>query len=103
MLLTEHQLSDLARQLEAKPQGLRSAVTQVDCDPLDLVRAGSGMFARSSYFASPDGSQMATLGAAVHLASSGTERFNSLDEQLANLPPLAPGARVVIGFIASVA
>ena len=98
MLLTKHQLADLARQLEAEPHLLRSAATEVDCDPLDMVRAGAGMFARSSYFASPGGSRMASLGAAVHLASSGSERFSSLDEQLADLPQLVPGARVVLGF-----
>jgi salicylate biosynthesis isochorismate synthase len=98
VLVHQSQLTHLAQQLSAESARLRSAVVSVECEPLDLVRAGASLFARSSFFRAPDGDEVASLGVALQLETSGSERFTNLEEQLAALPHLADGTRVVLGF-----
>ena len=98
MLFTEFQLSDIAKQLATDSAQLRTASVAIDCDPLALVQAGSSLFSRSSYFQAPDGDAVASLGVAASFTASGRERFSSLEAKLADLPVLAAGARIVLGF-----
>jgi salicylate biosynthesis isochorismate synthase len=98
VLFTDSQLARLAEQLAADPAELRTASVAVDCDPLALVRAGSPLFARTSFFRTPAGDAVASLGVAMSFAASGIDRFASLEAELAALPPLASGARITLGF-----
>lgn len=98
MLFTESQLSHLTSQLDTDASQLRSASIQVDAEPLDLVRAGNALFSRSSYFRTPNGKELASLGTALGISSSGADRFGAMQSELAALPELADGARVVLGF-----
>lgn len=98
MLLTDSQLSDLAHQLAVDPSRLRTASTAVECDPFALVRAGATLFAQSTYFRTPDGDEVASLGVAARFGASGDERFANLESAVAALPPMAEGARLTLGF-----
>lgn len=98
MLLDEFQLTQLAQQLSADSMRLRSAAIDVKCEPLDLVRAGAPLFGRSSFFRTPDGDEVASLGAALQLGASGSERFANLEAQFAAMPELVEGARIILGF-----
>ena len=98
VLLRDSQLSDLAQQLAASSPQLRSAAVAIDCDPLTLVRAGASLFARSSFFRTPAGDEVASLGVAQRFGASGLERFANLEADLAALPDLVGGARLVLGF-----
>lgn len=98
MLFTDTQLSKLAEQLNTDVAQLRTASVVVDCEPLAMVLAASSLFGRSSYFRSPDGDEIASLGVAESYRSSGLDRFAALERQLGQISPLAPGARVSLGF-----
>jgi isochorismate synthase len=98
VLITHSKLAELAEQLGTDPSRLRTASTVVECDPLALVRAGAGLFGHSSYFRTPDGDEVASLGVAVRFGAAGNDRFGQLEGQLARLPELAEGARIAVGF-----
>lgn len=98
MLFTQSELSEIAAQLSGDPAELRIASVAVGCDPLGFVRAGDRLFSRSSYFRTPDGEELASLGVALQLSSSGPERFLRLESQLNQLPPQLSAARMVLGF-----
>lgn len=98
MLLRHSELSDLAEQLSPNSAQLQSAAVAVACDPLSIVRAGAHLFGRSSFFRTPAGEEVASLGVAVRFGTSGRDRFANLDDDLGKLPPLVDGARLVMGF-----
>ena len=98
MLFPDSQLSLLASQLGTDGSRLRSASISTDIEPIQLVRAGSALSSRSSYFRTPNGEEFATLGAAIHLRSSGVDRFAAMQSQLIDIPELVDGARIAIGF-----
>ncbi len=85
-------------QLGADSSQLRTASVAVECEPSALVRAGSPLFGRSSYFSTPAGDEVSSLGVALSFGAAGIDRFASLETQLAQLPPLAPGSRITLGF-----
>lgn len=98
MLFNESQLRYLASHLGTDESRVRSASIQVDAAPLDFVRAGSALFSRSSYFRTPNDEELATVGTALQVSSSGVDRFGLMQAELANLPDLVDGARIVLGF-----
>jgi isochorismate synthase len=98
VLFNNSQLAQLAQQFATDSTRLRSAAVSVGCEPLDLVRAGAYLFGRSSFFRTPDGDEVASLGVALQMGASGPERFANMETALAALPPLAEGAKVVLGF-----
>ena len=98
MLFSQPQLEQLAQQLDGDITRLRTASVAVDCEPLDAVRAGASLVAHSSYFRTPHGDEMSSLGIAVRLRAAGADRFGHLEEQLRAMPPLSTGARFTIGF-----
>jgi isochorismate synthase len=98
VLFRESQLAQLAQQLAGKADRLRTAVVAVDCEPLDAVRAGGELFGHSSFFRTPAGDEVASLGIAARFGASGPERFANLEAELATLPQLVPEAKVVFGF-----
>ncbi len=98
VLFTDTQLAQLAEQLSGDAEQLRTASIPVSCDPLSVVRAGGRLFGQSTYFRTPEGDEVASLGVALRLSSAGLGRFAALEAQLAGLPALAPHARLTIGF-----
>ncbi len=98
MLFSESQLAQLPRLLGPDETRLRSAAIDIGVAPLDLVRAGSRLAAHSSYFRTPDGDEMASLGVALRLRAAGADRFGGLQEQLAAVPELVAGSRLTVGF-----
>ncbi len=98
MLFTDTQLERLAEQLSGDPDELRVAVVDADCAPLAVARAGSRLFGHATYFRTPDGAEMSSLGAALRLSSSGPGRFAGLQKAMKDLPGLARGARLTVGF-----
>jgi salicylate biosynthesis isochorismate synthase len=98
VLFTDHELAMIAEQLSGHSTALRTASVPVSCDPLAVVRAGGGLVAHSAYFRTPDGDEVASLGVAHRLTSSGSGRFANMEAMVAELPLLAEGARLVTGF-----
>ena len=98
MLFSESQLAQLARLLGPDETRLRSAAIDVGIAPLDMVRAGSQLSAHSSYFRTPDGDEMASLGVALRLRAAGADRFGGLEEQLAAVPEVVSDSRFTLGF-----
>jgi isochorismate synthase len=98
VLFTESQLAQLANLLAGDIQRLRTASIEVDCEPLAAVRAGSSLVGQSSYFRTPDGAEVSSLGVAVRLRAAGADRFRNLEQQLKALPRLVEGARFSVGF-----
>lgn len=98
MLFSESQLAQLPRLLGSDETRLRSAAINVGVAPLDLVRAGSRLAAHSSFFRTPDGDEMASLGVALRLSAAGADRFGGLQEQLAAVPDVVAGSRFTLGF-----
>ena len=98
MLFSDPQLAQLAEQLSSNSDELRVAAIPVDCDPLAVVRAGGRLFSHSTYLNSPDGDEMASLGVALQLSAAGSDRFSVVEDQFSELPALAAGARLTVGF-----
>ena len=98
MLFTDLQLADVLRRLRADASGLRSARVEVDTDPLQVVRAGSDLFSHATYFRTPDGDEVASLGATLRFGASGRDRFRAIWSDMSSLPPLTEGARLMLGF-----
>lgn len=98
MLFQESHLAQLAQQLAGEATRLRTAAVAVDCEPLDAVRAAGQLFGHSSFFRTPAGDEVASLGIATRFGASGPERFANLEVELATLPQLVPEAKVVLGF-----
>ncbi len=98
MLFSEPQLAQLADQLSADPETLCVASVAVGCEPLAVVRAGGRLFPHSTFFRSPDGEEMASLGVAHRLSAAGADRFSRIEGQLKELQALTTGARLTIGF-----
>ena len=95
MLIPRSTLGDLAARLQGMPPGLRVAATDVDVDPLDLVRAGAATVGYSAFFSSPDGRSIGALGSAHRIGASGPGRFQALDAGISSLDPSLP---VLVGF-----
>jgi salicylate biosynthesis isochorismate synthase len=95
MLIPRDAIADLATRLGSMPDGLRSVSTQVDLDPLDVVRSGAEAFGFAGFFASPDGVAVGALGSASTTALSGGERLAGLDRALGDLPD---DAIAMVGF-----
>ncbi|MGA9597410.1 MAG: isochorismate synthase [Acidimicrobiia bacterium] len=98
MLFTESELARVAEQLSGDKTRLRSASIAVTCDPFAVVRSGGRLVAHSTYFRTPAGNEVASLGVAMRLTATGADRFAGLEAQLADLPRLAEGAKLVTGF-----
>lgn len=98
VLFTNSELNLVAEQLEGDSTGLRSASIPVTCDPLAVVRAGARLVAHSTFFRTPDGDEVASLGIAAKLTAAGTDRFPTMEQHVASLPPLTDGARLMAGF-----
>jgi len=95
MLIPRPTLAAMARRLRALPAGLRSVDAEVDIDPLELVRSGASAFGHASFYASPDGPTIGTLGVAQRISASGPERLRRIDEGVAALDTEVPG---MVGF-----
>jgi isochorismate synthase EntC len=95
MLIPRPTLAALARRLRALPAGLRVVDAEVDVDPLDLVRSGATAFGHASFYASPDGSTIGTVGVAQRVSASGAGRLQTLD---AHLRTLESGIPAMVGF-----
>lgn len=98
MLIKDSQLAQLAQDLLSDSTLLRTAAVPVACEPLSIVRAGAALFGRSSFFRSPAGDEVASLGVAARFGAAGRERFANLETELQGLPELVPQARLVLGF-----
>jgi isochorismate synthase len=98
VLFSDSQLAELAHQLTADTSQLQTAAVAVACSPSALLRSAAGAFGHSSFFRTPGGDEVATLGTAMRFESSGEDRFRKLHRELAGLPTLAPGVRLVLGF-----
>lgn len=97
MLVSQRIVDELAARIAGQPPGLRAASIDVgDLDPLDLVRAGGPAFGFAAFFSSAEGRSVGGLGAAVRVASSGGERFRTLDTGLERLVP--PDTTALLGF-----
>jgi len=86
--------ADLARQSGR----YATATLLTEVSPLELVRAGSGLFRVANYFSSPGGAELAGLGAAWESGAAGSRRFARLDAALASLPDLPASIRCFLGF-----
>jgi isochorismate synthase len=96
VLIPRPALAEAAAALRESRGGLRVAAVEVDLDPLDLVRAGAGAFAASTYLATPGGEVWGGLGTAWMATASGPGRFGTLDAALrAGLPA---GVEALLGF-----
>ncbi len=98
MLFTDSELFQIAEQLSGDSSELRTASVPVLCDPLDVARAGGRLVAHSTYFRTPAGEEVASLGVARMMTSTGADRFANMEAMVAGLPRLAEGARLVTGF-----
>ncbi len=97
MLFSDSVLDQLAAQLSGATDQLRVATVPVDCEPLAVVRAGARLFGRSTYFRSPGGEEVASLGAALLVSAGGIDRFAELERQLERLE-LPAAVRMPMGF-----
>ncbi|MDJ0664302.1 MAG: isochorismate synthase [Acidimicrobiia bacterium] len=97
MLLSDSVLEQLTAQLSGATDQLRVATVPVACEPLAIVRAGARLFGRSTYFRSPQGEEVASLGAASFVSAAGLDRFADLERRLARLD-LPAETRLPIGF-----
>ncbi|HUU62273.1 MAG TPA: chorismate-binding protein, partial [Acidimicrobiia bacterium] len=96
MLIPRAALTELEAALRAPRGGLRTAAVELDVDPLELVRAGAGVFGSAVFFAGPAGQAVGGLGVAWSVEAAGPERFGLLDGDLRGALPDAMGA--VLGF-----
>lgn len=95
MLIPLALLTQLAADRQVGRGGLQVAEIETDLDPLDLVRAGAGLFPAAGYFASPSGRAVGGLGVAWSAQTDGPERFPVLDRALRSLPE---GMATTLGF-----
>jgi len=95
VLIPRNAIDDLAATFARTQSGLSVAVTDVNVDPLDLIRSGAAAFATAGYSGSPDGRQIAGLGVAQQVTSSGLDRLRKLRPLLRDLPQ---GVVAMIGF-----
>jgi len=95
MLIPRQAIADFAARLASMPDGLRSVTTEVDLDPLDVVRSGAEAFGFAAFFASPGGVAVGALGSAATTALSGPGRLAGLDRTVAALPE---DAIAMVGF-----
>jgi salicylate biosynthesis isochorismate synthase len=98
VLFSHSTIAELARRLGRDSSQLRTASVPVNCDPVAVLAAGSALFARSTYFRTPLGDAVASLGVARHFSAAGDGRFGKLEQDLVGLPDLAEGTRLMLGF-----
>jgi menaquinone-specific isochorismate synthase len=96
VLIPRPALAQLAAALAGPRAGLRTAETETDLDPLDLVRAGAAAFGSAVYFSSPAGRALGGLGLAWSAEAAGPGRFSLLDGALGCL--VAGGMPAALGF-----
>jgi salicylate biosynthesis isochorismate synthase len=91
-------LDRLAASLDASARDeLRFATAEVDVDPLEFVRAGTGRFGRAFYFSTPEGEHFGGLGTAWQSSASGPGRFEAITAALEVLSLPQP-LRAMVGF-----
>lgn len=95
MLIPRAALAELAAARPSPGGGRHVAAVDLDLDPLDLVRAGAGVFGPAVYFSGPSGSALGGLGVAWSAEAAGPARFRVLDRALGSLPE---GVPVFVGF-----
>jgi isochorismate synthase len=95
MLFTIPTIESMRRALADRAGPDSSVTIQVDCDPLELLRAGAASVGTAVYFSSPDGGIFGGLGVAQRHSASGPDRLGALDLNLQNMPAGAPCA---VGF-----
>jgi len=95
VLISKSIADSLADQLSGAEGELRVVSIPCQVEPIDLVRAGAGLFDQAWYFSTPNGRDMAGLGSAWRASGSGVDRLTKLGSQVARLPD---GARVMVGF-----
>jgi len=71
------------------------AVSDIDLDPIDLVRSGAAAFANAGFAGSPDGTRVGGLGVALRSVESGPGRLRRLRPFMRDLPV---GVPALIGF-----
>jgi salicylate biosynthesis isochorismate synthase len=98
VLFPDSEIERLQAALARPSGGYATASFPTRVTPLELVRAGSSLFRVANYFSSPDGSEIAGLGAAWRAGAAGSERFARLDAAIAALPDLAVPVRCFLGF-----
>ncbi len=86
MLIPRTVLADLATTLTRTPSGLSVAVSDIDLDPIDLVRSGAAAFATAVFTGSPEGTRIGGLGIARRSVASGPDRLRRLRPFLRDLP-----------------
>jgi len=96
VLIPRPALAEAAAALREPVGGLRSAVVEVDLDPLDLVRAGAAAFGAAAFFSGPGDAALGGLGTAWAASASGPGRFRALDEALRQSLP--DGVEAFVGF-----
>jgi isochorismate synthase len=94
-LATAEEVDALARQLTASG-GLSVATIDVGFDPFDFARTGALLVDRAVALSTPTNERLAGLGTAWRATASGTDRFASLRDQLADLGH--PELRAFVGF-----
>jgi len=95
MLIPRTVLADLAATLTRNPSGISVAVSDIDLDPIELVRSGAAAFATAVFTGSPDGTRIGGLGVALRSVESGPDRLRRLRPFLRDLPA---GVPALIGF-----
>jgi isochorismate synthase len=95
MLFTIPTIEAIRRALAERVDPEASTTVEVDCDPLDLLRAGAGSVGTAMYFSSPEGGVFGGLGVSRRLSGSGPDRLGTLDGALQGMPDGAPCA---VGF-----
>lgn len=86
MLIPPALATDLVSRLEG--EGFRQASVPCEIDPLDLVRTGSSSFADATYYRSPDGVEIGSLGTAWRMIASGQDRFQRLARAASEVGPI---------------
>ena len=71
------------------------AVSDIDLDPIELVRSGAAAFATAVFTGSPDGTRIGGLGIARQFVASGPDRLRRLRPFLRDLPA---GVVALVGF-----
>lgn len=95
MLFSTATIESMRRALAEGVDADTPTTVEVDCDPLDLIRAGAGAVGTAVYFSSPDGGVFGGLGVSQRLSASGADRFSALDRALEGMPSGTPCA---VGF-----
>jgi isochorismate synthase len=94
-LVSEQEVAGLAHQLVQSPS-LSVASIDVGFDPFEFARTGALLVDRAVALSTPSNERLAGLGTAWRATATGTDRFESLRDQLVDLGH--PGLRAFVGF-----